>query len=179
MNSALLQFATWLSERSFSVGLHESFYMYNWIETTHVLTLTVFLGMLFVIDLRMLGLALTNVPASRIAERLDLPMMIGFAIMIGFYALGGMGAGDVKLMAAIGAWFGVPATCAVAILGGLAGGVYALVLILLPADEERRRPDETRLEQQVRRGRTVPFAAMIALAVATLVAANVVRRAAS
>jgi prepilin peptidase CpaA len=105
--------------------------------------------------------------------------LVGFAIMIGFYALGGMGAGDVKLMAAIGAWFGVPATCAVAILGGLAGGVYALVLILLPADEERRRPDETRLEQQVRRGRTVPFAAMIALAVATLVAANVVRRAAS
>ncbi len=82
LNEVLLTFAQWLGAQQWSIGLHESFYMYNWIETTHVLTLTVFLGMLFVIDLRMLGLALTNVPASRIAERLDLPMMIGFAIMI-------------------------------------------------------------------------------------------------
>ena len=81
MNSALLQFATWLSERSFSVGLHESFYLYNWIETTHVLMLMLSLGMLAIVDLRMLGLAFANVPASKIAERLDKPMLIGFAIM--------------------------------------------------------------------------------------------------
>jgi len=56
--------------------------MYAWIESTHVLTLMVFLGMLFVIDLRMLGVAFTNVPASRVAQRLDTPMMIGFAIMV-------------------------------------------------------------------------------------------------
>lgn len=56
--------------------------MYAWVESTHVLTLTVFLGMLFVIDLRMLGLAFTAVPASSIARRLDTPMMIGFAIMV-------------------------------------------------------------------------------------------------
>ena len=81
MNSALLQFATWLSERSFSVGLHESFYMYNWIETTHVMTLMLSFGMLAIVDLRMLGLAFANVPASKIAERLDKPMLIGFTIM--------------------------------------------------------------------------------------------------
>ena len=82
LNEVLLTFAQWLGAQPWSTGLHESFYMYNWIETTHVLTLSVFLGMLFVIDLRMLGLALTNVPASKIAEWLDLPMMIGFAVMI-------------------------------------------------------------------------------------------------
>lgn len=81
MNSALLQFATWLSESSFSVGLHESFYMYNWLETTHVMTLMLSFGMLAVVDLRMLGLAFANVPASKIAERLDKPMLIGFSIM--------------------------------------------------------------------------------------------------
>lgn len=81
MNSALLQFAQWLSERSFSVSLHESFYMYNWIETTHVLTLMVSLGSLAVIDLRMLGVCLANVPASKIAARLDKPMLIGFTVM--------------------------------------------------------------------------------------------------
>ena len=61
--------------------LHESYYMYNWVESTHVLTLMVSLGMLFLIDLRMLGLALPDVPASRIAERLNVPMLIGFAVM--------------------------------------------------------------------------------------------------
>lgn len=82
LNSVLLDFATWLSEQSWSIGLHESLYMYNWIETTHVLTLMVSLGMLCIIDLRMLGLAFTSVPASRIAERLDKPMLIGFSVML-------------------------------------------------------------------------------------------------
>ena len=50
LNSVLLEFATWLSEQAWSIGLHESFYMYNWIETTHVLTLMLSLGMLFIID---------------------------------------------------------------------------------------------------------------------------------
>ena len=38
--------------------------MYAWIESTHVLTLILFLGMLFIIDLRMLGVAFADVPAS-------------------------------------------------------------------------------------------------------------------
>lgn len=82
LNEILLTFAQWLGAQQWSSGLHESFYMYNWVETTHVLTLSVFLGMLFVIDLRMLGVCLTNVPASTIAHRLDKPMMLGFAVMI-------------------------------------------------------------------------------------------------
>ncbi len=82
LNEALLNLAEWLNSHAWSTGLHESYYMYNWIETTHVLALMLFLGMLAVIDLRMLGLCMTNVPASRIAARLNLPMMIGFGIMI-------------------------------------------------------------------------------------------------
>lgn len=56
--------------------------MYSWIETTHVLTLTVFLGMLAVIDLRMLGWMFTKTPASVIADRLNTPMVIGFIVMV-------------------------------------------------------------------------------------------------
>jgi uncharacterized membrane protein len=62
--------------------LHESFYMYNWIEATHVLSLMLSLGMLFIIDLRMLGLALTDMPASKIATKLSLPMLMGFSLML-------------------------------------------------------------------------------------------------
>ena len=82
LNEILLNLARWLDAQTWSTDLHESLYMYAWIESTHVLTLMVFLGMLFVIDLRMLGLAFMNVPASTLAEKLDRPMMIGFAVMV-------------------------------------------------------------------------------------------------
>ena len=82
MNEWLLKFAEAIGATSFSVGLHESYYMYAWIESLHVITLTVSLGMLIVIDLRMLGVWLKDVPASKIAERLDRPMLIGFSIMV-------------------------------------------------------------------------------------------------
>lgn len=82
LNELLLGLARWLDAQSWSTQLHESYYMYAWIESTHVLTLMVFLGMLCVIDLRMLGLIFPNVPASTVAERLDRPMLVGFAVMV-------------------------------------------------------------------------------------------------
>jgi uncharacterized membrane protein SirB2 len=82
LNQAFYNFAVWLDTHAWSTGLHESYYMYNWIEATHVLSLMLSLGMLFLIDLRMLGYALPGVPASKIAQRLNLPMLIGFGIMI-------------------------------------------------------------------------------------------------
>jgi uncharacterized membrane protein len=82
MNQQLLQIAQWIESLAWSTNFHESYYMYNWIESTHVLAISLFLGMLFFIDFRMLGLTMTNVPASRIAARLHTPMMIGFAVMI-------------------------------------------------------------------------------------------------
>jgi len=82
LNELLLNFARWLDSFSWSTQLHESYYMYAWIESTHVLTLMLFLGMLCVIDLRMLGLIFPGVPASTIARRLDTPMMIGFVVMV-------------------------------------------------------------------------------------------------
>ena len=81
INELLLQFAEWLYNTGGSRAIEESFYLYNWIETTHVLTIMLCLGMLAFIDLRMLGYAMPGVSASRIADRLNIPMMIGFAIM--------------------------------------------------------------------------------------------------
>ena len=46
-----------------------------------MLSLMLCLGSLFIIDLRMIGLALTEVPASIIAARLHKPMIFGFVIM--------------------------------------------------------------------------------------------------
>jgi hypothetical protein len=82
VNQIIYDFAVWLDTHTWSTGLHESYYMYNWIESTHVLTLMLSLGMLFLIDLRILGLAFTTVPAATIAKRLNTPMLIGFGVMI-------------------------------------------------------------------------------------------------
>ena len=82
LNEILLNLARWLDAMTWSTELHESYYMYAWVESTHVLTLTVFLGMLFVIDLRMLGVALPTVPASTISDRLFRPMVIGAVVMV-------------------------------------------------------------------------------------------------
>lgn len=82
MNELIYDLAAWLDNTSWSTALHESFYLYNWVETTHVLTLMASLGLLLLIDLRMLGLALPGVPADRIAHRLQWPMLAGFSIML-------------------------------------------------------------------------------------------------
>ena len=82
INELLSQFSAWLGNSAGSQALIGSFYLWNWIESAHVLTLMASIGMLFIIDLRMLGWALPNVPASVVAEKLNIPMLIGFSIMI-------------------------------------------------------------------------------------------------
>ena len=81
LNLLLFDLALWLDAQQWSTDLHESYYVYNWVESTHVLTLMIFLGMLVVIDLRMLGYVFKDVPVSKVAERLDKPMMLGFSVM--------------------------------------------------------------------------------------------------
>lgn len=82
LNEWVYDFALWVDSQAWSTALHESYYIYNWIESTHVLSLMLSLGMLFLIDLRMLGLAFTSLPASDIARRLNLPMLLGFTVML-------------------------------------------------------------------------------------------------
>ena len=51
--------------------------------------------------------------------------LVGAAVFFPFFALRGMGAGDVKLMAALGAWFGPFEALWLAIFASIAGGVIA------------------------------------------------------
>ncbi len=55
---------------------------------------------------------------------------LGFLIFLPLFALRGMGGGDVKLMAAIGAMAGVSNTFVIFILTALLGGVMAVGLLL-------------------------------------------------
>ena len=56
--------------------------------------------------------------------------LVGVAFFLPFFALGGMGAGDVKLLAALGAWLGPGPAVWVALFSLIAGGVLGLVVAL-------------------------------------------------
>jgi prepilin peptidase CpaA len=55
----------------------------------------------------------------------------GFGIFLPFYLLRGMAAGDVKLMAVVGAFTGPEQALEIAVLAWCAGGVMALSLVVL------------------------------------------------
>lgn len=56
--------------------------------------------------------------------------LVGAALFFPFFALRGMGAGDVKLLAALGAWLGPHDTIWLAIFAAMAGGVFAIIVAM-------------------------------------------------
>jgi prepilin peptidase CpaA len=58
-----------------------------------------------------------------------LGLCVGFSLLIGFFLKGGMGAGDVKALAALGAWLGPLATLYLFMYMGLSG-VPLIILFL-------------------------------------------------
>jgi prepilin peptidase CpaA len=56
--------------------------------------------------------------------------LLGALLFFPAFALGGMGAGDVKLLAGLGAWLGPVGVIYLAFYTALAGGVMALVVVL-------------------------------------------------
>ncbi|MBV9598815.1 MAG: prepilin peptidase [Chloroflexi bacterium] len=55
--------------------------------------------------------------------------ILGIGLLLPFYALGGIGAGDVKLVGALGAVLGPQALVSVAVYGALAGGAMSLFIL--------------------------------------------------
>jgi prepilin peptidase CpaA len=115
--------------------------------------------------------------------------LFGFACLLVFYVMGGMGAGDVKLMAGVGAWLGMPTTFYVFVASSLAAGAYSIVLLTLGRNLAetwtnlqilwirvsligKHLGGDNRIESEVlradRRRRVIPFAAMVAVGLAAL-----------
>jgi uncharacterized membrane protein len=79
---SLLGFCQWLAETRGSIALHESLFMYPLVESTHVLTLMLFVGSTVLLDLRLLGLSLREVPVTEVLARLLPWAKLGFAVMV-------------------------------------------------------------------------------------------------
>ena len=90
--SLIHSFAEWIDSHAWSTALHESLWMYPLIESTHVLTVVLFVGLLVMVDLRMLGFAFRETPVSELTRRLLPWSVAGFVIMVAtgvllFYAI--------------------------------------------------------------------------------------------
>lgn len=126
-------------------------------------------------------------------------VVLAFGLMLYPYLWGAFGAGDVKFVAAVGAWLGYQLMLPVFLVGCIATGVYALVLLCLHrgfqdawtniqiaitrimilgrqigADEPERV--QTVAQQSERRKRLIPFSAMITLGIfVTFIWMNIVK----
>lgn len=54
---------------------------------------------------------------------------VGLALLLPLYAIGGMGAGDVKLLAGVGAWVGPMITLWAFAVSAVVGGLMAIVMV--------------------------------------------------
>jgi len=79
---SLFRFVEWLGNTSWSIALHESRYVFLLVLMIHVLTLSVFVGTAFMIDLRLLGKTMTAVPVSQVITRLMPWTEAGFLVML-------------------------------------------------------------------------------------------------
>lgn len=116
--------------------------------------------------------------------------LFGFGTLLILYVLGGMGAGDVKFVAAVGAWLGFPVTLVILLAAFIAAGIYAIALLVLFGNLRetwvnvqiachrvlafgRYLGAEDRAEIEVQRGdrrrRLIPFTAMVALGIVAVV----------
>ncbi len=59
---------------------------------------------------------------------------IGLGLLLPLYAIGGMGAGDVKLLAGIGAWVGPALTFGAFATSAVIGGLMALAMVAWSGD---------------------------------------------
>jgi len=79
---SLLGFCEWLGNTPWSVALHESLSVYPVVESIHVLTLCLFLGLAVMFDLRLIGAIMRSSPVSQVVSRLLPWMRAGFAVMV-------------------------------------------------------------------------------------------------
>jgi prepilin peptidase CpaA len=116
-------------------------------------------------------------------------IMFGLVVLWVPYLMGGLGSGDMKFVAALGAWLGITPMLVIVFFGCLATGIYSLVLVcltggfrdlwinlqlivfrfvsvgrLLVADDKMEHVHDWTADPE-RRRRLIPFSAMIGIGV--------------
>jgi prepilin peptidase CpaA len=79
----------------------------------------------------LLGLAVAAIPGGLGLLASVQGLLLGLALLLPLYAVGGMGAGDVKLLAGVGAWVGPSVLMPAFIVAAIVGAVMALAMMAL------------------------------------------------
>ena len=75
-------FLEWLGSTPWSVALLESYWVWPLVESTHVLSIGLFVGTAMINDLRLLGWTLKRVPVSEVTGRVLPWTRIGFVVSV-------------------------------------------------------------------------------------------------
>lgn len=74
---------------------------------------------------------------------------VGLALLLPAYAVGGMGAGDVKLLAGVGAWMGISTTFQAFCISVFVGAVIAIVMVLWAGKWRHHRSQFTAILMEI------------------------------
>ena len=124
--------------------------------------------------LALAALALGTAPIKHDWAAALLGAGLGFGFLLLFYALGVMGAGDVKFAGALGLWVGISALLPVWIIGSILASLHAVLWLILqrwPVAPRLSlvlfgRPSPASDNPSPTRARFIPYAAYLALAAA-------------
>jgi hypothetical protein len=77
----LLSFCQWMQDTTFSTSVRESIWIFPLIETTHVMGLSLSVGTIALIDLRLLGFTMKKIPITEVSRQILPWALKGFVIM--------------------------------------------------------------------------------------------------
>ena len=77
----IVSWCQWLQNTSLSTTISQSDLLFPLIEGSHILALSLSVGLIMILDLRFLGLAFATEPVSKIMKQLMPWSLLGFAVM--------------------------------------------------------------------------------------------------
>lgn len=77
----LLNLCQWMQDSSLSTSIRESIWIFPLIETTHVMGLSLSVGTIAIIDLRLLGFTMKKAPISEVSRQILPWALRGFLVM--------------------------------------------------------------------------------------------------
>lgn len=80
MLSSIRALFEWVNEFPSSIAIRESIYVYPGLLTSHVVGMSVVVGLVLMMDLRLMGIGNTGTPLSQIQRRLFPWQMVGMAV---------------------------------------------------------------------------------------------------
>lgn len=78
---SLFEICQWIQNSDIGTSIRESTYTFPLIEASHVLGLAISVGTIAIVDLRLIGVAMTDEPVTDVIEQLQPLTLTGFGIM--------------------------------------------------------------------------------------------------